>query len=55
MVWMLDNVPHLKNFTYALQKNEQKQLIQKVLDTWAKEVTPNLHLLQKGVDCAQFF
>lgn len=52
---MLESILQIRKFTYALSNNDQRQLIQKVLDTWEKQVTPNLHLLNKGVDCDELF
>lgn len=48
-IWSLQSVPGLSDFVYAIRDEENRKLIQEVLDVWGKEVEPLYEHFSKGV------
>lgn len=48
-IWMLDSLPEVSKFLYAVEDIEKKALVQEVLDAFDKEVLSKLNTFAKGI------
>lgn len=53
-IWMLDNVPQLKDFLYVIKDEHHKDIIEQVLEAFEKRIVPNLAQFDKGVIYGDF-
>lgn len=48
-IWMLDSVPKLADFLYAVKDEEKKGLVEQVMEAFDKQVTQHLDSFDKGI------
>lgn len=53
-IWMLDNVPQLKDFLYVIKDEHRKDIIEQVLEAFDKKIVPNLDQFEHGVIYGDF-
>lgn len=53
-IWMLDNVPQLKDFLYVIKDEHHKDIIEQVLEQFDKRIVPNLDQFEHGVIYGDF-
>lgn len=53
-IWMLDNVPQLKDFLYVVKDEHHKDIIEQVLEAFNKRIVPNLDQFEHGVIYGDF-
>ncbi|XP_065095657.1 hydroxylysine kinase [Ochlerotatus camptorhynchus] len=53
-IWMLDNVPQLKDFLYVIKDEHHKDIIEQVLEAFDKRIVPKLDEFEHGVIYGDF-
>lgn len=53
-IWMLDNVPQLKDFLYVIKDEQHKDIIEQVLEAFEKRIMRNVDQFEKGVIYGDF-
>lgn len=48
-LWMLDQLPEIKKFLYAVEDSERQVLVQQVIDDFEQNVLNQLHKFAKGI------
>jgi len=47
-IWSLTSVPQLRQFTYAIDDDAKRQLVEEVIDAFEREVLPNVAQFSAG-------
>jgi len=47
-IWSLSSVPQLRQFTYAIDDIEKRQLVDGVIDAFEREVLPSMSQFSTG-------